>query len=319
MEGGVATTTKVLIRAPQDRERRAAMRMTGRYLMTIKKDAHQDVAAKLTAAGFSAAHPLPPGARSASALPSGGYMTLPNVGIAVVDPTADQHDPLHALAASEDAVVAIEPERIVRAVAPKDLDDYVRGWRDAVNALAGKLIEESPHAPALPGASAAEPLATWGLMATKVVNSRFTGANIKVAVLDTGFDVTHPDFAGRQITTKNFVGDNQPFHDGFGHGTHCIGTAAGPLHAATGPRYGVAYQSIIFAGRVLDDTGQGGDFNILQGIDWAIEQHCDIVSLSLEAPWFPGDPPFSQAYENAAQSALAAGCLLVVAAGNEAN
>jgi subtilisin family serine protease len=90
------------------------------------------------------------------------------------------------------------------------------------------------------------------------------------------------------------------------------------LHPERGQRYGVAYEAQIFAGRVLDDSGSGGDTNILQAIDWAIEQHCDIVSLSLGAPWQLGDPPFSQAYENAAQRALAAGCLLVVAAGNEA-
>jgi len=140
-----------------------------------------------------------------------------------------------------------------------------------------------------------------------------------VAILDTGFDLSHPDFAGRRIQTKNFVGDQQPFHDGVGHGTHCIGTAAGPLRPGTGPRYGIAYEALIYAGRVLDDTGRGGDFNILEGIDWAIEQRCSVVSLSLGAPWVPGDPAFSPAYEAAAPRALAAGCLLVVAAGNEAD
>jgi subtilisin family serine protease len=84
-------------------------------------------------------------------------------------------------------------------------------------------------------------------------------------------------------------------------------------------RYGIAFEALIFSGRVLDDTGRGGDFNILEGIDWAIEQGCDLVSLSLGAPWQPGDPAFSPAYEAAAQRALAAGCLLVVAAGNEAD
>jgi subtilisin family serine protease len=311
--------TKVLISAPEDKERRAALRMTGRYLVTMQSDAHQDVAAKLSDAGFSVAHPMQPGARSARALPVGSYMMLPNVGIAVVDPSPEQRDTVHSLAARNDSIVSMEPERIVRAVSQENLSEYVRGWRDAVNALVGKLVEGSPSTPSpLPTALSAEPTVTWGLVATKVVNSRFSGANIKLAVLDTGFDLLHPDFIGRQVTTKNFVGDNKPFHDGVGHGTHCIGTAAGPLHAVTGPRYGIAYQSSIFAGRVLDDTGQGGDFNVLQGIDWAIEQHCDVVSLSLGAPWFPGDPPFSQAYETAARRALGAGCLLVVAAGNEA-
>jgi subtilisin len=132
-------------------------------------------------------------------------------------------------------------------------------------------------------------------------------------------DLSHPDFAGRQIEIKNFVGDNTQFHDGMGHGTHCAGTAAGTLHPTQGARYGIAYEALIFAGRVLDDSGHGGDFNILQGIQWAIEQKCDIISLSLEKPWMPGDPPFNSAYEAAAQQALQAGCLLVVAAGNEAD
>jgi subtilisin family serine protease len=308
-------SSKILISAPQDKERRAAMGLTGRYIMTMRKDAHQDVAMRLSGAGFSAASLVPPGAKTAHPLAAGGYLTLPNVGIAVVAPTADQHDALHSVAAQDAAILAMEPERIVRALASTD---YVRGWRDAVDALTAKLVDEAPASPATLALTAADPLATWGLVATKVVNSRFNGANIKIAVLDTGFDLTHPDFAGRPITTKNFVGDNTPFHDGVGHGTHCIGTAAGPLHPVRGSRYGIAYQAIIFAGRVLDDTGHGGDFNILQGIDWAIEQNCDLVSLSLGAPWFPGDPPFSQAYETAAQRALAAGCLLVVAAGNEA-
>ena len=56
----------------------------------------------------------------------------------------------------------------------------------------------------------------------------------------------------------------------------------------------------------------------LAGIDWAVSQGCEIISLSLGAPWRPGDPPYSVAYERAARRALAAGSLLVVAAGNDA-
>jgi subtilisin len=214
-------------------------------------------------------------------------------------------------------VIAIEPERIVRAVDAQD--DYLRGWRDAVDALSARLLER----PGLPAKAvtelAAETGFTWGLVATKVTQTSLSGAGIKVAILDTGLDLTHPDFAQRSIVTKNFVGDGTPFHDGVGHGTHCAGTAAGTRQPPAEPRYGIAYEADIFAGRVLDDNGTGGDFNILEGINWAVEQRCDVISLSLGAPWSPGDPPFSQAYETAAQRALAAGCLLVVAAGNEAD
>src|SRR5262249_53140565 len=211
---------------------------------------------------------------------------IPQVGplqwwrITLVDPKPEQEDALHRLAAQERAVLALEPERIVRAVA----SDYLRGWRDAVDALAEKLLQEQRHLAPVP-TEAAVPGATWGIAATKVINTRLSGANIKLAVLDTGFDLTHPDFAQRQIVTKNFVGDQQPFHDGVGHGTHCTGTAAGPLHPASVQRYGVGFEALIFSGRVLDDTGRGGDFKILEGIDWPLEQNFHILSFSLGTPF----------------------------------
>ena len=241
-------TTKVLIRAPQAPERRAAARMTGRYLVTIEPDAHREISTRLNRVGLKAASPLPRVATSAKPLPDGSQLTLRNVGVALVDPKPDQEDALHRFAAQERAVIALEPERIVRAVEVDRASDYLRGWRDAVDALAGKLLEEQRPLVPVPS-EAAVPGATWGLAATKVINTRLSGANIKVAILDAGLDLSHPDFAQRQIVTKNFVGDQQPFHDGVGHGTHCTGTATGPLHPATVQRYGIAFEALIFSGR----------------------------------------------------------------------
>ena len=51
----------------------------------------------------------------------------------------------------------------------------------------------------------------------------------------------------------------------------------------TGPRYGVAYGAEIFAGKVLGDNGSGSDGGIIAGINWAIENQCHIVSMSLGA------------------------------------
>jgi subtilisin family serine protease len=249
--------SKVLIRAPEATERRAAALMTGRYLLTLEPRAHQEISAKLNKAGFKAMTPLPRGAMSAKALPDGSHLGLRHVGVTLVDPKPHQEDALHSMAAQERGILALEPERIVRAVATENIGDYVRGWRDAVDALAEKIIEVRPAPAPTPQELAVAP-ATWGLMATKVLNSSLS---VKVAVLDTGFDLSHPDFAQRQIVpnNKNFVGDQQPFHDGVDHGTHCIGTATGSLHPVAGPRYGIAYDATIYAGRVLDDTGRGGD------------------------------------------------------------
>ena len=149
------------------------------------------------------------------------------------------------------------------------------------------------------------------------MGSPHSGRGIGVAVLDTGFDDTHPDFAGRDVTTRSFVAGEQA-RDAHGHGTHCIGTAAGPSRPASGPRYGVAHEADIFAGKVLADAGSGSDAQILAGIDWAVQNGCAVISMSLGAPTEPGQS-YSRVFEQAARRALAAGALIVAAAGNESD
>jgi subtilisin family serine protease len=155
---------------------------------------------------------------------------------------------------------------------------------------------------------------TWGLRATGVDASTATGAGIRIAVLDTGLDLAHPDFAGRSITTRSFVA-GEAVDDGFGHGTHCAGTAAGPAKPGEGRRYGIAPEAALFVGKVLDNSGSGPDATILAGIDWAITSGCQIVSMSLGADV----REVSTAYETVGRRALAAGTLIVAAAGNNAN
>lgn len=136
--------------------------------------------------------------------------------------------------------------------------------------------------------------------------------------MDTGLDLTHPDFVGRNITSKSFISGEQ-VQDLVGHGTHCIGTACGPLNLpdpAAPMRYGIAYNAEIFAGKVLDNQGSGADGSILAGIDWAIANGCQIISMSLGAATVQGEA-FSRIYERAAQRALSRGTLIIAAAGNE--
>lgn len=154
---------------------------------------------------------------------------------------------------------------------------------------------------------------TWGLLATQAAQSPYSGKGIKVAVLDTGFDETHPDFAGRTVVAKSFVDGEEP-HDGHGHGTHCIGTSCGPRTPAEGRGYGIAYEADIYAGKVLSNEGSGSDAGILAGIDWAIAQGCSVISMSLGADVNEIHPP----YVAAGKRALSRGTLIVAAAGNNA-
>lgn len=206
-------------------------------------------------------------------------------GLVHVDP-----DQLMALRARIGAdLVAIEPERFVRAI---------------------ELASGPPPQPAPD-----ETQLTWGLQATRVARSQFSGRGVRLAVLDTGLDLQHPDFVTRSIVSRSFVAD-EAVDDANGHGTYCAGVACGPSSPAQPPRYGVAGDAELYVGKVIGDDGNGADGNILAGIDWAVRGGCAVISLSVGTPVAPGEP-YSPLYEQVAQRALAAGTLIIAAAGND--
>ena len=195
---------------------------------------------------------------------------------------------------------------------------YERGYRDGVDSLARALgSDPNGHAGAAAAAAVDESQITWGLQHAGVTSSQFTGLGVRIAVLDTGMDLEHPDFAGRAITAESFIA-GEAAQDGHGHGTHCIGTACGPLAPGELPRYGIAHGAEIFAGKVLSNAGRGTDGQILAGINWAVANGCRVASMSLGAPTVPGQT-FSAVFEQAAQRALQAGALIIAAAGNDSN
>jgi len=163
---------------------------------------------------------------------------------------------------------------------------------------------------------------TWGLQVTKAATSALGGSRVNVAVLDTGIDIGHPDSQGRSITARSFV-PGVDVQDKHGHGTHCAGTACGlrvPHTRAGGGTpvsYGCAPNANLFVGKVLDNNGSGNQRSILAGIQWAVAEGCDVISMSLGFNACSiTNPSFDDAYEQAGQSALLAGCLIVAAAGN---
>ena len=211
--------------------------------------------------------------------------------------------------------ILIEPERYVRAFG---IPDYLAGYRDGVADATARLADRvgalpSPADAETPAASE-ESQWTWGLQTIGVPGASWTGAGVRLAVLDTGFATQHPDFKGRSVTTKVFTGEDS-IEDVQGHGTHCIGIAAGSKAPAQGPRYGVACEAEIFAGKVLDDSGSGTDGDIIKGIEWAVMNKCAVISMSLGAAVY--GPGHSRAFETLARRALKAGTLIVAAAGNE--
>ena len=267
------------------------------------------------------------------------------LGIAVVGGDTDRMAVMTTMAEAGDANVIVEPEYVNYAFDESALDDdvldeedatdgptpgdlasispaFLRGYQQAVNQLVDSLMGGGAAAAGVEQIEALATFsdtarATWGLHATRVLNSRFTGRRIRVAVLDTGMDLRHPDFTGRRIRSQSFI-SGQSVQDGNGHGTHCIGTSCGPRRPGVGPRYGIAYEAEIFAGKVLSNRGSGSDSSILNGINWAIRNRCQVVSMSLGRAVRPGERPM-RSYETAGRRALGAGTLIIAAAGNDSS
>ncbi|MGW3169723.1 S8 family peptidase [Streptomyces sp. NPDC001153] len=240
------------------------------------------------------------------------------LGAAVVEVRPEQRHALVTTAEAESSIMAAEPERMVYASpitapqqAPTEFFPAYRSDEDVVTRHTTAEIAAA-HGPAWD-----EQNWTWGLQAIRANLSSLTGRDVKIAVLDTGVDTGHPDLAGRIEATVSFV-PGQTVQDGNGHGTHCIGTAAGPAHPQQGPRYGVACEARILAAKVLSNAGSGTDGQILAGMAWAIAQGARVISMSLGAPVQPGEL-FPQTYEILAQRALQRGTVIVAAAGNDSN
>ncbi|WP_327169002.1 S8 family peptidase [Streptomyces subrutilus] len=154
---------------------------------------------------------------------------------------------------------------------------------------------------------------------TKQVNATaawaagYDGKGTRVAVLDTGTDLDHPDLKGRVGESKNFT-DSDSDADRQGHGTHTISTVGGSGAASGGAKKGVAPGAELLSGKVLNDQGYGLDSWIIAGMEWAVASKADVVSMSLGDPSQTScDDPMSAAAERLAQNT---GTLFVIAAGN---
>jgi subtilisin family serine protease len=141
----------------------------------------------------------------------------------------------------------------------------------------------------------------------------YDGKGVKVAVLDTGVDTTHPDLASVVTESKDFTGSGST-DDRLGHGTHVAATVAGSGARSGGLYRGVAPGAEILNAKVLDDSGQGSTSGVIAGLEWAAAQGAKVANLSLGQPDSPGNDPVETAVNALARST---GMLTVAAAGND--
>ncbi|MFI6338869.1 S8 family serine peptidase [Streptomyces sp. NPDC050535] len=142
------------------------------------------------------------------------------------------------------------------------------------------------------------------------------GESVKVAVLDTGADQSHPDLAGRISEAKDFSGSSGT-GDAFGHGTHVASIVGGSGAASDGGGKGgkgVAPGADLLVGKVLGDDGFGSESQVIAGMEWAAASGAKVVNMSLgsDSP-SDGTDPMSLALNELTERT---GTLFVVAAGN---
>ncbi|MEB3195835.1 MAG: S8 family peptidase [Candidatus Sericytochromatia bacterium] len=208
---------------------------------------------------------------------------------AVVVKTANAAQTISALKADPNVAYA-EPNYIARIIDNGNLAPRMGFGVKADDELLGKL---------------------WGMekIAAAKAWAVTTGSpEVKVGVVDTGIDHKHVDFGGRVAKGKDFVNNDDDAFDDHYHGTHCAGSVGAGL--GNGGVVGVAPAVSMVAVKVLSKSGSGSYAGVANGIIYAADQGCQVISMSL------GGPQSSAVIDEAVKHAINKGSLVVAAMGN---
>lgn len=157
---------------------------------------------------------------------------------------------------------------------------------------------------------AQEQQVTWGIQRVDAPAFHLSakGSGVKIAILDSGIDYTHPDLNANYRGGFDFVNyDSDPMDD-FGHGTKVAGIIAAEDNNIG--VLGVAPEASIYGIKVLGSGGSGSVSNVIKGIEWAVDNDMDIISMSL------GGPSGTYSCKEAVDNAYRSGVLVIASAGN---
>ncbi len=156
---------------------------------------------------------------------------------------------------------------------------------------------------------------TWGvdrIEADLVQAAGNTGAGVKVAVIDSGIDIDHPDLAANYKGGYDFVNKDKYPDDDYGHGTHVAGTIAAEANGMG--VIGVAPEAEIYALKVLGSSGSGNFSDVIAALQWCFDNEIQVTNNSYGSSTDPGyqvEDAFDKLYE--------AGIINIASAGNEGN
>lgn len=152
---------------------------------------------------------------------------------------------------------------------------------------------------------------TWNIqkMRADQVWNITSGNGVKVGILDTGIDSSHPDLKANILGGFDTINYNS-WNDNNGHGTHVAGIVAAIRNNGIGVA-GVAPDAGLYAVRVLNTAGFGKTSDIIEGIDWCISKGCRVINMSF------GSYKYNKSFQDAINRAYGAGIVPVAAAGND--
>ncbi len=238
---------------------------------------------------------------------------------------------LGALAVAMDtrSAVKVASLREVSTIMLDEREYYLPAQTEGLLGAEGSAVQESDVVAASTDVWWASTSAVMG--AEDVWDLGVTGEGVRVAVLDTGCDITQNDLEDAVFAYRSFT--SEEFHDVDGHGTATAGLVASrgvndyviPQFDGVVKMKGMAPGAMLMTGKVLDDTGYGWDSWIIGGIDWAVSgddgvpgtgDEAQIISMSLGGMEIPndGDDPTSLALDIASEEY---GVISVLSAGNE--
>ncbi|MGP3980200.1 S8 family serine peptidase [Streptomyces sp. KR80] len=142
----------------------------------------------------------------------------------------------------------------------------------------------------------------------------FTGKDVVIADIDTGYDPAHPDLADRVVEAVDFTKEGGNAIDDHGHGTHTAGTIAGTGAASAGKYQGIAPDAKLLIGKVCDKNGECSESAVIAAMEWAANKGAKAANLSLGGEASDGTDPIDQALNKLTETK---GTLFVCAAGND--
>ena len=174
----------------------------------------------------------------------------------------------------------------------------------------------------------------YGVNADDVWAQGYTGKNVIVAVLDSGTNTSHNDLKdhlwkgyvdtdddgtpdtyvnGWNFTEKN--GGNSNVTDDYGHGTHCAGIVCGD--GTSGNTTGIAPDALLMTLKTINRAGGGSVAQMLSGVQFAVENGADILSMSLGFKNSQLTATQKETIRSTFNNVLSAGVVVCAAAGND--